>query len=100
MVPFHAPLRKRWQSGIATTARTSRVCPRQPLTRLLAATLHTLMSLSSEPLMMCWPSGVAATEFTTSLCPLKAWTSVPSSRYSRTSCDAAADREVLASGIA
>ena len=65
--------------------QTKPVCPAQVLTRLLVATLHTLTSLSSEPLMMCWPSGVTATAFTESVCPLKVWTSVPSTWYSRTS---------------
>ena len=49
------------------------------------ATLHTLTSLSSEPLMMCWPSGVTATAHTKSVCPVKVWTSVPSTWYSRAS---------------
>ena len=65
------PLRMRWPSGIAATARTKSVCPLQVLTRLLVATLHTLTRLSSEPLMMCWPSRVTATAKTGPLCPVE-----------------------------
>ena len=35
------------------------------------ATLHTLTSLSYEPLMMCWPSGVTATALTDVGVPLE-----------------------------
>ena len=60
----------RWPSGIAATAVTSSVCPAQVLTEgFQLATLHTLTSLSFEPLMMCWPSRVTATAFTELVCP-------------------------------
>ena len=72
----------------------------QVLTVLLVAMLHTLTRPSCEPLMMCWPSGITATARTSSVCPLKVWTSVPSTRYSRTSLLARPTTKCAPSGSA
>ena len=84
------PLRKRWPSGIAATARTEVGV----IVVLLAAGAHKALGGDAphldEVILRATddarlPSRVTTTAKTSSVCPVKVWTSVPSTWYSRTS---------------